>query len=101
MIDFLERYLTAQRFWSRRTFGEAKRTIGITTHIEKECEEIRKAPSDLEEWIDVMILAMDGYWRAGGSPQDLAWHLQVKQDKNFARQWPAPRPETEATEHLK
>ena len=63
--------------------------------------EIEANPEDLEEWIDVVILALDGYWRHGGEPIDLMWHLQAKQDKNYDRQWPAPGPEDEPTEHVR
>lgn len=93
-------YLIRQEAWSRRTFGEGKRTIGITKHIEKELAEIREAPDDLTEWIDVMILALDGYWRHGGKPHELMAALTAKQDRNFRRAWPPPQPEDQATEHL-
>jgi len=94
-------YVSAQRTWSRLTFGEGRRTIGITKHIEKELAEIRAKPEDLEEWVDVIILAIDGYWRAGGKALDLARRLKEKQEMNFNRRWPDPQPEDEATEHLK
>ena len=97
----LAEYLHRQREWSRRTFGAGKRTIGITKHIEKELREIRQDPDDLMEWIDVLILAMDGYWRAGGKPSDLAELLREKQRINFARTWPAPQSKDEATEHVR
>lgn len=98
---WLERYLYEQLRWSRLTFGNGRRTVGITAHIAKELAEIRAKPDDVEEWIDVVILALDGYWRAGGTPESLAWDLRAKQDKNFARQWPAQKPEDEATEHVR
>lgn len=94
-------YVERQREWSRRTFGPGQRTIGLTRHIEKECAEIREAPTDREEWIDVIILAIDGFWRAGGQPDDLSRLLQAKQEKNFARQWPPAGPETEPVEHVR
>lgn len=95
------RYNARQRLWSRKTFGNGKRTKGIIAHIRKELAEIEAKPDDLEEWIDVVILALDGYWRHGGEPIDLMWHLQAKQDKNYERQWPAPGPEDEPTEHVR
>lgn len=97
----LNHYLRTQREWSGRTFGPGRRTIGITKHIEKELSEIRANPDDLSEWIDVMILAMDGFWRHGGLPEDLAGVLSAKQHVNMTRQWPAPQPEDCATEHLR
>ncbi len=98
MIDL---YLKSQATWSAKTFGLGLRTVGITTHIMKELAEIRAEPTDLEEWIDVMILALDGYWRAGGLPEDLMNRLIDKQITNFNRQWPAPQPEHMATEHIR
>ena len=94
-------YNERQRQWSRKTFGDGKRTRGIITHIRKELEEIVDQPNDLEEWIDVAILALDGYWRHGGEPAQLMAHLQAKQNKNFARRWPAPEPEDEPVEHVR
>ena len=92
-------YLYDQWAWSERTFGAGKRTLGIISHIRKELEEIVDQPDDLSEWVDVMILAMDGYWRHGGLPQDLMGHLIAKQRKNFARTWPKQTSENEAIEH--
>jgi len=97
----IREYNERQRQWSRATFGEGKRTLGILAHIRKELAEIDAKPDDLEEWIDVAILALDGYWRHGGEPADLMAHLQAKQDKNMARKWPAPGPDDEPTEHVR
>lgn len=97
----LESYLIRQWDWSRRTFGPGKRTLGIVQHIQKELLEIVDQPDDLSEWIDVMILAMDGYWRHGGSPETLMADLLAKQQKNFARKWPPPQSEDLATEHIR
>ncbi len=92
-------YLTRQWDWSKRTFGPGRRTLGILAHIRKELLEIEAKPDDLSEWVDVAILAMDGFWRHGGRPEDLLPALQAKQDKNFARTWPTPTSEDEAVEH--
>jgi hypothetical protein len=97
----LTEYLTRQWEWSRRTFGEGRRTKGILEHIRKELSEIEAKPDDLSEWVDVMILAMDGYWRHGGKPESLMADLQAKQDKNFARKWPTPTSEDVAVEHVR
>jgi hypothetical protein len=100
-MDELVSYLRRQIEWSKRVFGEGPRTGGITRHIEKECREIRAAPYDLSEWVDVMILAMDGYWRHGGTPEWLMAELEAKQDKNFARSWPTPVSQDEPVEHVR
>lgn len=97
----LRTYLERQREWSLRIFGAGRRTIGITRHIEKELLEIQEQPDDLTEWIDVMILAFDGYWRHGGQVADLMARLVEKQDINFARRWPPQEPEDVPTEHLR
>jgi hypothetical protein len=90
MEDSLISYLERQAEWSARTFGPGLRTKGIIDHIREELLEISADPIDLEEWIDVMILALDGYWRHGGHKLDLMRRLQEKQNKNFARKWPVP-----------
>lgn len=94
-------YLHRQWTWSKETFGPALRTKGIVQHITKELREIEAEPHDLAEWVDVIILAMDGFWRHGGKPEDLLPAMQAKQDKNFARQWPDWRTigEDQAIEH--
>ena len=94
-------YLERQRVWSKRTFGPGKRTKGIIDHITKELHEIAASLEDLSEWIDVVILAMDGYWRHGGTPEQFMQDMQAKQNKNFARQWPAPESEDVAVEHIR
>jgi hypothetical protein len=83
-------HIERQRAWSRRTFGEDNRVEGLCKHIESELGEIRRAPEDLYEWIDVIILAIDGAWRQGYSPKDIAFALGAKQERNEARQWPKP-----------
>lgn len=98
---FLAEYVAHQRAWSERTFGPGARIVGITAHIEKECAEVRANPADLTEWIDILILALDGYWRAGGDPSELEWRLKAKQEVNFRRVWPAGVPEDRPVEHIK
>lgn len=73
--------------WSLETFGPGDRTAGVITHIRKELVEIEQAPRDLEEWIDVITLAIDGAWRNGHTPDDIAKALQSKLEKNKKRQW--------------
>lgn len=87
--------------WSRRTFGEGRRTVGICRHISKELAEIQADPDDTREWIDVILLAIDGYRRHGGKPEQLAAMLQWKQDHNMEREWPPILPEDQPVEHIK
>lgn len=101
MMDWLTKYVVAQTAWSRVTFGSSRRTVGICRHIEKELVEIQADPDDAREWIDVMILAIDGYWRHGGKPEELAAMLEGKQRVNFEREWPPIQAEDQPTEHVK
>lgn len=99
--ETLESYFARQIEWSRQTFGPAFRTKGVIEHIRKELKEIEQAPHDLSEWIDVVILAMDGFWRHGGEACNLLPALVAKQQKNMARTWPDWRAMSEdsAIEH--
>ncbi|TDC34202.1 DUF550 domain-containing protein [Micromonospora sp. 15K316] len=81
-------HLARQRAFSERTFGPGPRTAGILDHIRKELAEIAAAPGDLGEWVDVVILALDGAWRAGHEPQAIVDAIVAKQAKNEARTWP-------------
>lgn len=94
-------YLKRQIAFSERTFGPGHRTAGILDHIRKELVEIEGAPLDLEEWIDVVMLALDGAWRTGASPDQIVMQLVIKLEKNKARTWPDWRtvPEGKAIEH--
>ena len=99
-FDF-KKHLERQSEWSEKIFGPGDRTKGIVDHIRKELREIELAPLDLEEWIDVVILALDGAWRSGHSPEQIIAQLVAKQTKNEARKWPDWRtaPTDKAIEH--
>ncbi len=89
MMTFdLVAHLNRQIAFSARTFGPGCRTLGVSDHIRKELDEIAEDPLNLEEWIDVIILACDGAWRAGYSPAQIAAGLDVKLTKNERRRWP-------------
>lgn len=96
-------HLERQRSWSRETFGPGPRTDGLIAHIGKEFDEIRERPDALEEWVDVVILALDGAWRAGHEPQAIVDAIVAKQAENEARTWPDWRavPEGEPIEHVR
>jgi hypothetical protein len=82
------KHIARQAEFSARTFGPGTRTAGVLDHITKELDEIRKAPTDLSEWADVIILALDGAWRTGAAPQDIIDAIVAKQEKNESRDWP-------------
>lgn len=94
-------HLQRQREFSERTFGPGRRTAGVCDHIRKELKEIEQAPDDIDEWIDVVILGLDGAWRAGASPQQIIERIVAKQTKNEGRNWPDWRTAdpTKAIEH--
>ena len=71
MIVDLEAHLIRQREFSLKTFGPGARTKGVCDHIRKELLEISVAPKDIMEWVDVIILAFDGTWRAGILPSSV------------------------------
>ena len=95
-------HLSNQRAWSTETFGPGDRLLGVLDHIRKELVEIEADPADVFEWVDVIILAFDGAWRAGWEPQQIIDAIKAKQAKNEARTWPDWRgmSEDEAIEHI-
>ncbi len=82
-------HLHRQRAFSLRTFGPGMRTEGVCDHIRKELLEIQADPTDVKEWVDVVLLALDGAWRAGHTPEVIAQEIAAKQTKNEGRNWPA------------
>lgn len=81
-------HLEHQRDWSTATFGPGPRLKGVLDHIRKELVEIEADPTDLGEWVDVVILAFDGAWRAGWEPQQIIDAIKEKQARNELRIWP-------------
>ena len=81
-------HLERQRAFSLKTFGPGARTKGVIDHIRKELAEIEAEPTDISEWVDVIILAFDGAWRAGWEPAETVAAIVAKQTKNEGRVWP-------------
>lgn len=124
VTDF-EAHLTRQIAWSRATFGPSTRTEGVLDHITKEIAEVRAADPEpkyghdpsprAEEWVDIVILALDGLTRqlledmrmegaTAGDAAEVAVDLIVhKQSKNEMRDWPDWRTmsEDKAIEHVR
>jgi hypothetical protein len=89
-FDF-EGHLAHQAMWSEATFGPGERLNGVSDHIRKELDEVGKAHRGVyrqAEWIDVVILALDGAWRSGMSPRQIINGIVAKQRKNEGRTWP-------------
>ncbi len=99
MID-LAAFFDAKAAWSRATFGIGHRA-GVIAHIRDELKEIENAPSDLTEWVDVVLLAMDGASRsAGADGASFVAALIAKQQRNECRTWPSDVPPGAATHHV-
>ena len=86
-FDLIE-HINRQISFSVRAFGPGPRTKGICDHITKELVEVQAAPKDLSEWIDVIMLGLDGAWRAGYIPEQIAAALADKLTRNARRTWP-------------
>lgn len=96
-------YVRQQREFSYNTFGPGPRTEGVLEHISKEVEEVRNDPRDIKEWVDIAILAIDGAWRAGWSPEAIEEAFFSKLETNKNREWPDWRnaPKNKAIEHIR
>lgn len=100
----LKEHLERQFKFSLETFGPPNNNSeGVLDHIRKELVEIENDPSDIYEWIDIIILAFDGAWRMGYSSDDIVSALETKQIKNENRKWPDWRTAEpgKAIEHIK
>jgi hypothetical protein len=60
----------------------------VIDHIRKELKEIEADPSDVFEWIDVILLACDGAYREGHEPEAIVAALAAKLALNERRSWP-------------
>ena len=100
MFDLVS-YIERQIEFSREAFRPGPRLEGVLDHLAKEMIEVSESPQDPFEWADLIILAIDGAWRQGIAPEDLAAALAVKQDMNRSRRWPDWRtaPPGKAIEH--
>ena len=81
-------HLHRQRQWSEKTFGPGSRSQGVVDHIRKELTEIEADPTDLGEWVDLIILSFDGAQRLGGPVQDIIDAVHAKLARNEKRTWP-------------
>lgn len=112
----LKQHIDRQKAFSIATFGPDERRAGVCDHIRKEIEkEILPDHVDCheaaEEWVDLVILSLDGFWRAlhaaGHDWSDIAEVMCTmivdKQSTNEQRDWPDWRtvPDDQAIEHVK
>lgn len=110
----LRQHLIRQMAFSHATFGPGTRTKGVADHIRKELKEVLDANGDSAEWVDVVILALDGLTRqlayCNGTRNDpnrvaeIACNMiEGKQSRNEAREWPDWRTASsdKAIEHVR
>jgi len=95
----LKQHLIRQMAFSHATFGPGERTAGVIDHIRKELVEVEEADGESTEWVDVVILALDGLTRrlayVNGERRDphevaetACRMIEGKQSRNEARDWP-------------
>jgi hypothetical protein len=110
----LKQHLLRQMAFSHATFGPGTRTNGVVDHIRKELDEVIAGGGDSYEWVDVVILALDGLTRqlayCNGdrtNPQIVVQTacnmIEGKQTRNEERTWPDWRTATpdKAIEHVR
>lgn len=124
MVKFdLFNHLVRQQAFSHATFGPGSKTKGVIDHIRKELKEVEQSYEEedhegtMEEWVDVVILALDGLTRHisfGREDNETRYDPHTvasvaikmivdKQTKNEGRKWPDWRtaPKDKAIEHSK
>lgn len=113
----LKQHLIRQMAFSHATFGPGERTEGVIDHIRKELVEVEEANGESSEWVDVVILALDGLTRRlaysldNGNirrdPKEVAQivcnMIEGKQTRNEGRTWPDWRTaeKGKAIEHIR
>lgn len=103
-MTFIDNHdIDEQRRWSDETFGPGERVAGVLDHIRKELVEVEADPNDLTEWVDVMILALDGATRQGYTGTQVIEAYLAKMEKNHQRSWPDWRTAdpNKAIEHIR
>src|SRR6266850_3984199 len=86
--------------WQFVTFPEAT-TKSAWKHLTKEMIELDTNNEDIEEWADVLFLAIQGGTKAAGSLNKFRLAVQDKLMKNEERQWPAEPDADNVYEHVK
>lgn len=110
----MKQHLMRQMAFSHATFGPGTRTQGVIDHIRKELGEVLESGGESAEWVDVVILALDGLTRqlayCNGTRRDPETVAEIacnmilgKQARNEGRVWPDWRTQSEdnAIEHVR
>ena len=98
----LKQHLIRQMAFSIATYGPGTRTNGVLGHLTKEIEEVRESNGSADEWVDLVILSLDGLTRqlsfCNEQDQRIATASEIaeracamivgKQDRNENRNWP-------------
>lgn len=95
----LAQHLLRQMAFSHATYGPGTRTEGVVDHIRKELKEVIDGHGDSAEWVDIVILALDGLTRqlayCNGKRADAKTvaetacrMIEGKQTRNEERSWP-------------
>jgi hypothetical protein len=110
MFD-LEAHLKRQMAFSRATFGPGERRAGVIDHIRRELVEVERAEEAATEWVDVVILALDGLtrrlvecgWDHNEAAEKACRMIVQKQTRNERRDWPDWRTAApdQAIEHVR
>ncbi|ORE90489.1 hypothetical protein ATO13_22326 [Stappia sp. 22II-S9-Z10] len=110
-------HLIRHMAFSRATFGPGSRTGGVIDHLRKEIEEVELSYGSADEWVDVVILAIDGLTRSIGAVLESRGEadpnaavaryavemIRAKQGRNELRDWPDWRTAdtSKAIEHVR
>lgn len=113
-MNEMQSMLARQMAVSKATFGPGRRTTPIIKHMRMEMEEVYDSDGDPAEWVDLVILALDGLTRAVWVGSDYKMSadraalmaemlLREKYAKNERRDWPDWRKANplEPIEHIK
>lgn len=87
----LLRFLSEKWEHSQRVFGP-QTTTGVLNHVRSEVEEIQEEPTDITEWVDLILLGMDGAMRScpdpKTAPQEVVRAIRDKFEVVKKRQYP-------------
>lgn len=94
----LVEHLKRQIAFSKGAFGPGDRKAGVIDHIRKELVEVEESETPAHEWVDVVILALDGLTRelarcydgihTDAVAEKAAAMILAKQGINEDRVWP-------------
>jgi hypothetical protein len=113
VMDLMQ-HLLRQMAWSHATFGPGTRTEAVIDHLRKELQEVIDSNGEPHEWVDVVVLALDGLTRQiaycngeRADPKSVAYAvccmIEGVQGRNEARTWPDWRTaaQDKAIEHVR